>query len=231
MTPEELSEYAYNCDYLAPDSPDSEDRYVVKLVLRATLIFRDGHTPAIREALKKCFDEYFSAFGDRLKWGWDPQPASGKPTPRRFDKKLVESTHRAFVNIKPDGAVLLAFMSGKIENYIDDFGIKCMTATDWEQAIDHDASYLSFWIPHDMVQNDKWDNGKFPLDDFLVLCCNRLNAVHGYAGFAIALPHESHSWEPYWVELAEQYYCLEIDNPIITMLMTEGWKGIKGVNW
>lgn len=230
MTPRKLSDHAYNCDYASPDSVDPDYRYVVKLVLRATIFFRDGHTPAIRKALKACFDDYFSAFGKELQWGWEPQPA-GKPTPRRFDEKLIDAMHDALDHVMADDAVELAFMSSLNQHYVGDYGIKCLTVPDWEQEIGRDGAYLSFFVPYYMVQDQLWDAGKFPLHDFMVACCNRLKATHGYAGFALALPHEYYRWEPYELELAKQYYGLEIDNPVNVGLMTDGWKGIKGVNW
>ncbi|WP_373864490.1 type VI immunity family protein [Paraburkholderia unamae] len=76
-----------------------------------------------------------------------------------------------------------------------------------------------------------WDQGTFPIHDFVLACCNRLNATHGYAGFSLALPDEFARWQPYELELAERYFGLEIDVPVFVALMTEGWKGIKGVNW
>jgi hypothetical protein len=78
MTPQQLSDYACDCDYVAPDSPEPDYRYVVKLVLSSTLYFRDGHTPETRHALRSCFEDFFAAFGKELRWGWDPQPAGGK---------------------------------------------------------------------------------------------------------------------------------------------------------
>jgi hypothetical protein len=231
MTPQELDDYAYDCDYVAPGSPEPDYRYVVKLVLRATLSFRDGHTPAIRHALRACFDDYFDAFGKELQWGWDPQPPRGKPTPWHFDERLIEVTRDAFTNVKADDELELGFMGSFNQNYVGDHAIECLTVPDWQQTMGDDGSYLSFWVACDAAQKGQWDSGKFALHDFLLKCCNRLNATHGYAGLALALPHEFARWEPYELKLAQQYYGLEIDDPVSTGLMTEGWKGIKGVNW
>jgi hypothetical protein len=231
MTPQELSSFAYDCDYLAPDSPEPDYRYVTKLVLRATLYFRDGHTPLIRQALKACFNNYFAALGKELRWGWDPQPEGGKPTPWQFDERLVDITREAFENVKADDGMVLGFMSSLNPHYVGDYGIKCLTSPDWEHNIGRDTSYLSFWVACDAFQNGQWDGGAFPLHDFLLTCCNRLNATQGYAGFALALPHEYARWEPYELELAQRYYGLEIDNPIDILGMIQNWRGIKSVNW
>lgn len=230
MTPEQLSEHAYNCGYVSPDSVDPDYRYVVKLVLRATLFFRDGHTPVIRQGLRACFDDYFAAFGKELQWGWEPQP-SGTPTPRHFDARLAEAAREAFGEVKSDDGVELGFMSSLNPQYVGDHAIECITRPNWEQALGRDGAYLTCWVPHDTVQDGRWDDGASPLHDFLLACCNRLKATHGYAGFALALPHEYYRWEPYELDLAQQYYGLEIDNPVHVIPMTQGWKGIKGVNW
>ncbi|MBC8642546.1 DUF3396 domain-containing protein [Caballeronia sp. EK] len=230
MTPKELSDYAYDCSYLAPDSHEPDYRYVVKLVLRATLFFRDGHTPKIRQALKACFDEYFAAYGNELQWGWDPQPEN-EPTPWHFDEQLIDLTNEAFTSIKADDGMVLGFVSSLNPHYVGDYGIKCLTRPDWEQSIGRDSSYLSFWVACDAVQNGQWDGGSFPLHDFVLACCNRLNATQGYAGFALALPHEYARWEPYELELAQKYYGIEIDNPINTIGMIQNWRGIKAINW
>lgn len=230
MTPNDLSDYAYDCDYLAPDSPEPDYRYVVKLVLRATLFFRDGHTLEIRRALKTCFDDYFAAFGKELQWGWDPQPQE-KPTPCRFDEQLIDLANEAFTNVKADDNLTLGFMGGVDPHYVSDYGIECLTRPDWEQAIGRDSSYFTFWVACDAVQKGRWDGGAFPMHDFLLACCNRLNATQGYAGFALALPHEYARWEPYELELAQRYYGLEIDNPINVIGMIQNWRGVKAVNW
>jgi hypothetical protein len=234
MTPKELDDNIYDCDYVAPNSPEPDYRYVVKLVLRVTLFFREGHAASTRQALHSCFDDYFKAFGNELQWGWDPQPQGGKPTPWHFDQRLIDDTRTAFTAVKPDDYLDLGFMGSFNQKYVSNYGIKCLTVPDWEQAIGRDGSYLSFWIAPDSVLAGRWDGGEFPVHDFVLSCCNRLNASHGYAGFALALPSlldESSRWEPYELELAQQFYGLEIDQPIATALMTEGWKGIKGVNW
>ncbi|WP_322102347.1 type VI immunity family protein [Paraburkholderia sp. J41] len=231
MTPKQLSDYIYDCDHIAPDSPEPNYRYVVKLVLRVTLFFRDAHLASSHNALWDCFDDYFKAFGKYLQWGWDPEPSSGKPTPWHFDERLAEDTQTAIINAKPGNGIELGFMDSFNQKYVGDYGIKCLTAPDWEQAIGRDISYLSFWVAPDCVQKGAWDAGAFPMHDFLISCCNKLNATHGYAGFALALPHEYARWEPYELELAERYYGLQIDKPISVILMTNGWEGITGVNW
>ncbi len=53
-------------------------------------------------------------------------------------------------------------------------------------------------MPCHMVQDRRWNEGTFAsLHDLLLACCDRLKATHGYAGFALALPHEYYRLEPY----------------------------------
>ncbi|ALE57949.1 hypothetical protein AC233_26050 [Burkholderia sp. HB1] len=231
MTHQELSDYAYDCDHVAPDSPEHDYRYVVKLVLRATLFFTDGYTPEARRALQACFEDYLAHFAKELKWGWDPQPASGKPTPWKLDDRLAEVAKDAFLSVKPDDSIVEGFASSLNPHYVGDYGIQCLTSAKWEQAVGQDTSYISFWVPYDAAHKGSWDGGSFPLHDFLLSCCNRLNVTQGYAGLAIALPHEYARWESYELELAQNYYGVEIDNPINVLGMIENWQGVKGANW
>jgi Protein of unknown function (DUF3396) len=231
MTRVELSDYAYDCDYVAPDSPEPDYRYVVKLVLKATLFFRDGHDPKTRLALKACFDDYLANFGKEITWGWDPQPVGGKPTPWIFDDRLADAANHAFTAIKVDDSVVEGFASSLNPHHVGDYGLACFTRPDWEQAIGRDTSYISFWVKYDTAERGNWDSGEFPIHDFILKCCDRLNVTQGYAGLAIALPHEFMRWEPYELELAQKYYGVEIDNPIHTLGMLQNWQGIKAVNW
>ena len=111
--------------------------------------------------------------------------------------------------------------------------MKCLTVPDWEQAIGgDDRSYLSFWVPFDTVNGDRWDDGAFPLHDFLLVCCKRLRATHGYAGFASRIASRILPLGALRMDLAHGNDGLEIDNPVtVSLTDLEGWKGIKGVNW
>ncbi|KGC70064.1 hypothetical protein DP57_5992 [Burkholderia pseudomallei] len=231
MNAQELSDYAYDCDYVAPDSPEPDYRYVVKLVLRTTLYFRNGHSPEIRNALRECFQEYFACFGGELRWGWDPQPVSNKPTPWQFDESLVDAALASFSGIKADDALELGFASSLNPKYVGDYGIECFTRPDWEQEIGRDISYLTFWVPCNAVLHGRWNIGTGDINNLLFKFCDRLKPVQGCAGFSLALPHEYARWEPYELELAERYYGLEIGNPVNTLGMIQNWNGIKSLNW
>lgn len=202
---------------------------MVKLVLGVTIYFMEGHSPATRKALRQCFDDYFSAFGEHLRWGFEPHTAD-HPVPRTYDKNLVDATTAAFDIASANEPFFLSFSDSFNPDYVGDYGITCLTIPRFQDAQGYN-SYLNFTVPCDSYQNGNWNGGSFPVHDFLVNCCKRLKAAQGYAGFSLALPHEYPRWEPYELKEAQKYYGLEIDKPTNTVLMIDEWRGIKDVNW
>ncbi|RAR50050.1 hypothetical protein C7401_14342 [Paraburkholderia unamae] len=162
MTSDELEDYIYDCDYIAPDSPKPDYRYVVKLVLRVTLFFRDGHTASTRSALWTCFSDYFKAFGNHLQWGWDPLPKGADPNPWHFEERLANEVHQTLTTSPPDSEIDLAFYDSFNPKYVGNYGITCMTVPDWHQAKNVDGSYLSFWVAPDRLPTWHLGSGNVP---------------------------------------------------------------------
>ena len=161
------------------------------VVILGCVYFENAYDVTVREAVAQCFDEYCAAAGDRLTFLWHNGKAAqafkkAKPM-RELANKLGENDRFDF-----------DYMSGERANDAGFWEFHVFGMRGWEEKMGtRGVDTLYFSLPVVAVQEDP--------DTFASLffrCAQRLNALHGRAGFAVNLSPteqtENESTE-YWI--------------------------------
>lgn len=234
MTEKDVLRYFSSCSFYdgqtkVANNPDAL-RWQVMLVLRCSIHFKDGFAPSKKMELKAIFDAYFARWGSHLGWGYDPLYPGGKLVAKRFGPLLVERLHQALDTASPNGEFEWHFAEADGPQHTGEYGIKCSVTPLWNPSR-ADGSFLDMWWPCEAVAEGNWSNGETSIHDFIRWTCERLDVVHGIAGFSLALPVYDSDLKDFELQGAEKYYCLDIDDPVQTFLSTGDGRGVKGVNW
>jgi len=163
------------------------------LVVRGVVYFRDGHTPAVRAALVKCFeqyratiDEYFRALqvasGEKrskdgpLRWfyseGEQPLPIDQAPDLERLSK-----------TVPADEALVVQMTSADHKLATGFYEFAVFTLADWQAKLNRSMDVLDFTVPRAFLEHRP---GVFQA--LFVAFCEALPTVHGHAGFAVNVP-------------------------------------------
>jgi len=161
------------------------------LVVRGVVYFRDGHTPAVRAAIVKCFEQYNAAITDYtqalaralgekppkdgpLRWfyteGEQPMPLDKAPGLASLAK-----------TVPADEALVLHVTSAehKLATGIYEFAV--FTVADWQADTTLDA--LDFTVPRAFLEQRP---GVFQA--LFAAICEAVPTVSGHAGFAVNVP-------------------------------------------
>lgn len=163
------------------------------LVVRGVVYFRDGHTPAVRAALGKCFeqyhatiDEYFHALqvatGEKpskdgpLRWfyteGEQPLPIDKAPGLDGLSK-----------TVPADEALVVQMTSADHKLATGFYEFAVFTIADWQAKLNRGMDVLDFTVPRAFLEQRP---GVFQA--LFAAFCEALPTVHGHAGFAVNVP-------------------------------------------
>ncbi|MBF4049629.1 DUF3396 domain-containing protein [Burkholderia pseudomallei] len=163
------------------------------LVVRGVVYFREGHAPAVRAALVKCFEQYNAtiteytqalarALGEKppndgpLRWfyseGEQPMPIDKAP---RLDTLAT--------TVPADEALVVQMTSAdhKLATGFYDFGV--FTVADWKASLSGNLDVLDFTFPRAFLEHRP---GVFQA--LFAAFCETLPTVYGHAGFGVNLP-------------------------------------------
>ena len=156
-----------------------EDYIGAVLCLRATLYFKDAHTPLVREALCKCFDEFQLLADGHLTWLVRDNPPQGeRVTPYAQARNL-----RAIMGPMGENDFLsVHYTSGKQSQDASPWLFSVLGPRAWQANMGNNIGVLEFSVPLLFQEQN-------PLS-FLKLFygfARRINPQQGYAGHAFNL--------------------------------------------
>lgn len=149
--------------------------------ISGTLFFKDAHTPAVREAISDCFDEYVFRASPEFTWLFREDPPEGSTGQAPFEgsaqlTKMLEA-------LEPNNPVSFHYTSGKKERDAGPWEFHVIGQPAWRAATGRwGLCGLRFSVPLSFVN-------QYPdaFRDLFVRCAQHLRATHGYAGHSLVL--------------------------------------------
>jgi len=163
------------------------------LVVRGIVYFRDGHTPAVRAALVKCFEQYnatIAEYSEALARALKEHPPKDGPLrwfyqegeqPMPLDKAPAFAA--LATSVPADEALVVQMTSAEHKLATGFFEFAAFTVADWDVAPKGGQDVLDFTVPRAFLEHRP---GVFQA--LFVAFCEALPTVHGHAGFAVNLP-------------------------------------------
>lgn len=205
-------------------TPDGPENYVGAVsAIRAVLYFKEGYSDEMREAIALCFDDYQKIAQDHLTWLWQDEPPSASDKTMEYTKaKPIRKILSNYSRMKAFGLLYISgketFATGPWEFYVNG-------KSEWQAKKGTRQSTLTFSMPISWVE----ENSKIFIDLF-IKCANRINANHGYAGYACVISHiRSDKNEPTEAFLSRKMWALDVGNPVLDSSYLID--GIKTVSW
>ncbi|MDH1109783.1 DUF3396 domain-containing protein [Pseudomonas otitidis] len=197
---------------------NAQGQPVVKLGLIATLYFREGYTAERKQRVVECFERFYEAFADTLKWQVGER--FQKLTPERFDKK-----RQAVLTSGPNEQQEWHLSSAKNEKEARDYSLQFLNS--FEAHGEQRRSYIKLILPWTLLSEPE---GPQRYQEWLTYLCNQVQAEHGYGGLSCVLPYDYDSYMPSEYQLAQRYSGLEVDTLAYAMCRRLQ-NHIKGANW
>ncbi|WP_321817880.1 MULTISPECIES: DUF3396 domain-containing protein [unclassified Paraburkholderia] len=163
------------------------------LVVRGVVYFRDGHTPTVRAALVKCFEQYkatITEYSEALARALKEQPPKDGPLrwfyqegeqPMPLDK--APGLAALATSVPADEALVVQMTSAEHKLATGFFEFAAFTVADWDVTPKGGQDVLDFTVPRAFLEHRP---GVFQA--LFVAFCEALPTVHGHAGFAVNLP-------------------------------------------
>jgi Protein of unknown function (DUF3396) len=191
--------------------------------IAGTLFFKDAHTPNVREAICKCFEEYETVAKEHLTWLWREEPPEG---PDRIAYPKTQPMCEMMKRMKENDGVSFAYISGKKPEDAGDWEFQVNGWRGWEAKMgNYGLCSVRFALPLLYVIENP---GAFQA--MFVSFAKHLKAVHGYGGLSLVLSlvrrNENQPFEAY---MSEQANGLDVGTPI--KVSDKVVKGIKTVSW
>ncbi|MFP6557089.1 DUF3396 domain-containing protein [Paraburkholderia sp. B3] len=163
------------------------------LVVRGVLYFRNGHTPAVRQGLVKCFEEYRATIDEythALEVAAGQKPS--KDVPLRWfytegEQPVTYDKAPGFASLAksvPADVALVATMTSadhKLATGFYEFAV--FTIADWQSKLNRGLDALDFTVPRAFLLQRP---GVFQA--LFTAFAEALPTVHGHAGLAVNLP-------------------------------------------
>ncbi|WGS50207.1 DUF3396 domain-containing protein [Paraburkholderia sp. D15] len=163
------------------------------LVVRGVVYFRNGHTPAVRAALVKCFEQYRAAIDEyfhelEARAGKDPSKHgpltwfySEGEAPMTLDKApKLDSLARI---VPADQALVVQMTSADHKLATGFYEFAVFTTAAWQANLNRGMDVLDFTVPRAFL-----DQRPGVFQALFAACCEALPTVHGHAGLAINVP-------------------------------------------
>jgi len=163
------------------------------LVVRGVVYFRDGHTPAVRAAIIKCFEQYRAtideytqalarALGEPpsndgpLRWfyteGEQPMPLDKAPGLANLAK-----------TVPADEALVVQVTSAEHKLATGFYEFAVFTIADWQAKLGRGMDVIDFTVPRAFLEQRP---GVFQA--LFAAFCEALPTISGHAGFAVNVP-------------------------------------------
>ncbi|WP_179402964.1 DUF3396 domain-containing protein [Burkholderia guangdongensis] len=163
------------------------------LVVRGVVYFRDGHTPAVRTAIVKCFEQYRATIDEyfhALQVAAGEKPSKDGPLrwfytegeqPMLLDK--APGLDALAKTVPADEALVAQVTSAahKLATGLYEFAV--FTIADWQAKLNRGMDVLDFTVPRAFLEQRP---GVFQA--LFAAFCEALPTVHGHAGFAVNVP-------------------------------------------
>lgn len=191
--------------------------------ITAVLFFKDAHEPDIRDAVRKCFDEYRRYAEPHLTWLWREESPDGQDKLRYEDAKPIATM---MARLRPNDALSFAYVSGQREYDAGEWEFQVFGRRAWEAKLPRAGlSVLRFTFPPGFV-----DEHPTTIQELFVRFAGWLRAVHGYAGFGLvrSLVRDIEN-EPFEAMVSERFYGLDVGGPVEASRGAA--TGIKTVSW
>ncbi|NIF53101.1 MULTISPECIES: DUF3396 domain-containing protein [Burkholderiaceae] len=163
------------------------------LVVRGVVYFREGHTPAVRAAVVKCFEQYnatITEYTQALARALQEKPPNDGPLrwfysegeqPMPIDKAPRLDTLATTVPADEALVVQMTSADHKLATGFYDFGV--FTVADWKATLSGNLDVLDFTFPRAFLEHRP---GVFQA--LFAAFCEALPTVYGHAGFGVNLP-------------------------------------------
>lgn len=163
------------------------------LVVRGVVYFRDGHTPAVRTALVKCFEQYRAAIDEychALEVAAGQKPSKDGPLrwfytegeqPMPLDK--APGLASLAKTVPADDALVVTMTSADHKLATGFYEFAVFTIADWQAKLNRGLDALDFTVPRSFLEQRP---GVFQA--LFASFCEALPTIHGHAGFAVNVP-------------------------------------------
>lgn len=177
------------------------------LVVRGVVYFRDGHTPAVRAAIAKCFEQYNAAiteYSQALARALGEKPPKDGPLrwfytegeqPMPLDKAPGLAKQAKAVPADEACVVQVTSAEHKLATGFYEFAV--FTIADWQAKLGRGMDAIDFTVPRAFLEQRP---GVFQA--LFAAFCEALPTVSGHAGFAVNVPPMGR--EP---NEASEYFC------------------------
>jgi hypothetical protein len=146
--------------------------------IAGTLFFADAHLPAMRDAIKVCFEDYIAIAQPNLTWLFREDPPEG-PSKQVFAKARPLAS--MLTDMDKDNALSFCYTSGKEAHDAGPWEFQIFGLPAWRAEMgDWGLCGIRFSVPLLFVEETP---GVFR--DMFVAFAKRLRAVHGYAGYSL----------------------------------------------
>ena len=163
------------------------------LVVRGVVYFRDGHTPAVRDMIVKCYEQYRATIDEycrALQVAGGEKPSKDGPLrwfysegeqPMTLDKAPGLATLAK--TVPADEALVVQVTSAEHKQATGFFEFAVFTITDWQAELGTGMDVIDFTVPRASL-----DDRPGVFQALFAAFCEALPTVHGHAGFAVNLP-------------------------------------------
>ena len=191
--------------------------------IAGTLFFKDAHSPAIREALCECFDEYALLAGSKLTWLYREDPPDGlgkQPYPK------AKPMRNMMAGLDEDHFVSFHYISGEQPADAGDWEFQVQGQPGWRAKMGTwGLSALRFSLPLLYVEDHPT-----AFQAMFVNFARRLKAAHGYGGYSLILSAiRDKENQPFEAYLAEKLNGFDVGSTVSAAAAAQ--KGIKTVSW
>ncbi len=193
------------------------------LAMTGTLFFNGAHTPAMREAICACFEEFEVLAKGHLTWLWREEPREG---PGKMAYSKAKPMRDFMARMDDEDEVSFGYVSGEKPEDSGDWEFYVHGIRGWQAKMGTwGLCSLRFAIPLLYVH----DNPR-AFQTMFVSFAKRLRAVHGYGGPSLVLSLvRSDENEPFEAYMVEQVNGLDAGGWVGVSRSVEN--GIKTISW
>lgn len=191
--------------------------------IAGTLFFSDAHLPAVREAIRECFDEYTTLVEPPFTWLYREEPPEG-PSKQAFAK--APKLKKMLEQLDEDDPVSFHYTSGKLAHEAGAWEFNVVGLPAWRAKMGSwGLCGLRFTVPLLYVEQHP-----DVFRDMFVTFAGRLHAAHGYAGHSLVRSptreDEIQAFETYLVSTLRGFDAGNLNAGAAT-----AQHGIKTVSW
>jgi hypothetical protein len=158
-----------------------EDYIGATMVLRGTLYFDGSHTPEVREAVCRCFEQYEALAKEHFTWLWLEEPPKG---PDKFAYAKAPKLRHYVEGLREDDHLGFAYVSGKMPHDASRWQFQVCGLRAWEAKLVSKPRLASLQFTLPLLYAEE---NPAAFQQLFLRFAQRLQPVHGHGGHALQL--------------------------------------------